>query len=476
MKDPGRGGDEAGHRNPNSRSARRFLLHSRADRVARTEGEDEGRGRVSDGNIVSDAALAGEKARRQRGWAPWLAWGLGALFFFYGFVQRVAPSVMIDELMRDFGVGAAAIGNLAAIYLYAYVLLQLPVGLLMDRVGPRRLLAGASAVAALGSLVFALSGSFAVAGAGRFLIGFGSAAGWVGTLVIATRLFPPQRFALLTGLAQALGMVGAVCGQAPLGAAVTAWGWRPSLVGLAGLGLLLAAALWMVLRDDERRGEGGGTGALVAGLRRVVAVPQSWLASVVSLSLTGPMLAFAALWAVPFFVAKYGLGLAEAAGLASLLSVGWGVGAPVIGLLSDRWQRRRSLLLVGTATSTLALAGAIYLPLGTIAAGALLLVAGIAGSSMVVTYAAAREWNRPADSGAVYGFVNTATVGSGAVLQPLLGYLLDRAWTGEVAGGARVYSLAAYEQAMLVLPAVGLAGFLAALLLREGARRPALRG
>ncbi|MCW5752751.1 MAG: MFS transporter, partial [Alphaproteobacteria bacterium] len=103
--------------------------------------------------MSSEAREAGAGAA----WRPWAAWALGSLFFCYGFFHRVSPSVMVEDLMRDFAVGGAILGNLSAFYFYAYASLQIPVGLLLDRHGPRRLLTGAALLCAAGSLVFALA-------------------------------------------------------------------------------------------------------------------------------------------------------------------------------------------------------------------------------------------------------------------------------------------------------------------------------
>lgn len=401
-------------------------------------------------------------------WRAWLAWGFGALFFGYAFVQRVAPSVMVEELMRDFAVGGAVLGNLSAVYFYAYAGLQVPVGMLVDRVGPRRLMTWAAVLAAFGSFVFAASGGVAIASLGRLMVGAGAAVSWIGTLVMVTRLFPPARFALLAGVAQAVGMAGAVFGQAPLGAAVAAVGWRPTMTALAAAGLLLAAGLWA--------SSGAAAGAtptarpgLARNLRKVMGNRQTWLAAGVGMALTAPMLGFAGLWAVPFIGGRYGIERPLAAAVSSLIFIGWGVAAPLIGWVSDRMARRRRPLIAGGAILTLSTAAIIYLPGLPLAAAALLLfIAGAAGSSMILAYAVVKEHNDPEASGAAYGLVNTAVVGSGALFQPLIGWLLDLGWTGVTDAGARVYSMADYESALAVLPAAGLFGIAAAWSLREG--------
>ena len=176
-------------------------------------------------------------------------WLTGAVFFFYAWVLRVAPSVMVEELMRDFAVGAAVLGHLSAAYFYGYAGMQLPVGVLLDRFGPRRLMTLAALVCAGGCVLFALSSSLAAASAGRFLIGASAAFSLVGSMAVAGQWFHANRFALLSGLSMAMGMAGGVFGQAPLRLAVEAADWRTVTAVLASGGLALAPAGLLLLGD-----------------------------------------------------------------------------------------------------------------------------------------------------------------------------------------------------------------------------------
>ena len=117
----------------------------------------------------------------------WTVWGLGALFYLIGFYQRVAPAVMTGELMHEFGIGAAALGHLSALYFYSYVAMQIPTGILVDTWGARRLLASGAMVAAAGSLVFATATDMFWAGTGRLLIGGSVAVAWVGMELFTSR-------------------------------------------------------------------------------------------------------------------------------------------------------------------------------------------------------------------------------------------------------------------------------------------------
>ncbi|MGE5511611.1 MAG: MFS transporter [Bacteroidota bacterium] len=397
---------------------------------------------------------------------PFLGWLTAAVFFFYAWVLRVAPSVMIEELMRDFAVGAAAIGNLSAFYFYGYAGLQIPIGMMIDRFGPRRLIASAAAVCALGCVLFACSSVFWGAAAGRFLIGASAAFSLVGAMAVAGQWFPANRFALLSGLAMMLGMAGGVFGQAPLRAAVEAFDWRGAVLLTAAGGVVLALAAWGTVRDRQRGS--GGFAHVLAGLGQVMRNPQTWLIAIAGLGTTGPLLGFAGLWGVPYLVATHGLDHKAAASITSTLFIGWGVGAPLFGWLSDRIGLRRPPFVAGVLVCAAAMAALIYVPELPVPAIALLcFLCGFGGSSQIVGFAAVREHNAAALSGTAIGLVNGMVTGAGALYQPLLGWLLDLAWGGQMASGARIYDAAAYRSAFAVLVAGAVVGLACTLAMRE---------
>ena len=146
----------------------------------------------------------------------WVVWALGAALYFTGFYQRVSPAVMTDQLMADFNIGAAALGNFSAFYFYSYVAMQVPTGILADHWGPRKLLSAGSLVATLGTFLFAVAPNIILANFGRLLIGGSVGVAYVSLLKLATHWFHPKRFALTSGLALFCGIAGAVSAGVPL--------------------------------------------------------------------------------------------------------------------------------------------------------------------------------------------------------------------------------------------------------------------
>ncbi|MCK4609099.1 MAG: MFS transporter, partial [Gammaproteobacteria bacterium] len=182
-------------------------------------------------------------------------WLLAAGFFFAEYFARVAPSVMVADLMRDLHVSALSLGSLSAFFYYAYVAMQIPVGTLVDRFGPHRLLTVTAALCGISCILFAHVDSLAAAKAYRFLMGFSAAFAFVGALKLASVWFPASRFGFISGATQALGMLGAAVGEGPVSVLVTHIGWRQSMILIGIILLILALLISIIVRDhpDKER-------------------------------------------------------------------------------------------------------------------------------------------------------------------------------------------------------------------------------
>ncbi len=412
-------------------------------------------------------------------WMPWTIWGLGALFYLSGFYQRVAPAVMTDQLMAEFGIGATALGHLSAFYFYSYVGMQIPTGVLADAVGPRRLLTIGAMVASAGAFLFAAAPGLMAASLGRLLIGGSVGVAWVSLLMLSWRWFPYRLNALTTGLALCAGLVGAVSAGVPLRLLVETFGWRPVMLASAVASVGLFAAIWIVVRDDPReKGYAGyntppvgsaGNGLSVLGrLLRVFRYRNTWLLSLAPGGVAGPLLAFSGLWGVPFLTTVYGLTPAQSAGLTSALLVSWGVGGPVLGGLSDRIGRRKPLYLAGCILACAGWAVILFVPgLPLILLAALVLVVGFVSGGMVIGFAFVRESVPPSLAGTVSGVCNMGAMTGPMILQPAVGWILDLQWQGELVHGVRVYSPGAYRTAFLVMLAWSLVSVIMMLFTKE---------
>jgi sugar phosphate permease len=400
----------------------------------------------------------------------WLVWGLGAALYLIAFYQRVAPAVITAELSREFGLSAAALGNLSAFYFYSYAAVQIPTGLLADRWGPRKVLATGAALTALGTLVFAWSPSVAYANAGRLAIGAAAGVAFVSMLKLASHWMAPQRFAFVSGLALLIGTLGATLAGAPLRIAVDAFGWRAVMLASAIVTAILCVAIWIVVRDDPAdRGYDGyfpheslkGTPSIGAQLAEVFRFRNPWLMLVVPGGFTAILLTFPGLWGVPFLVSQYGFSTRDAALTASAMLVAWAIGSVFFGPLSERLRRRKPVM-ASTLAVVLALWSIVtFVPgLPRIALVALLIAASLAGGGFILVFAFAKESVPLQVAGTASGIANMGTMLGGMVMQPVVGIILDRQWRGTMRDGVRLYDFDAYQAAfatMLVWGVVALA-------------------
>ncbi len=404
----------------------------------------------------------------------WLVWSLAAAAFGYAFFQRVAPGAMVDDLMREFAIGGAVLGTLSALYFYPYVLLQVPLGALLDQIGARLLLTCALGTAALGSVIFGISESLTLAYLGRILIGIGSAVGFLGSLAIAGRWFAPERFTFLAGLAMFVAMLSGMVGGTPLALMVGEHGWRASMVVSGVIGGAIAVLIFLLVRDSPEGPIASNRSAssvwrdVGQGLWRTARLWRVWRTALIAGAMSGPMLTIAGLWGTPYLMTAYGLGRAEAAGLVSLLLLGWAVGAPFWGWLSDRTGNRIGLLRGAAAGLTFSLALVCFVPILplwlTVAA---FVATGLLGAAMPICFAHARHVAPDDISGSVTGVVNSFTVLAGAILQPVVGLVLDMRWDGAMLDAARVYDPADYRVGFMFIFGSAFAGLILSLTLHE---------
>ncbi len=405
-------------------------------------------------------------------------WGLGAGLYLIGFFQRVAPAVITHELMAEFSLSAAALGNLSALYFYTYVAIQIPTGVLVDHWGPRRVLTVGALMAACGTLLFALASGYALVGTGRLLVGAGVGVAFVSMLKLATHWVRPSRFALVSGLALACGSIGGISAGVPLRLVVDAFGWRWVMLAAGVATALLAAVTWIVVRDDPReRGYRSfstvapGSGArhsMLGGVREVFRYRNVWLNFIGCGAITGPMLAFGGLWGVPFLVSQYGLSTAQAAFVTSVMLVAWAFGSPMAGALSDKLRRRKLPILVGGAFAALLWSILIYVP-GLPYSMLVVIMAGLGLSSgvVVIGFAFCKESAPAMLAGTASGVANMGNKLGGMAMQPLIGWLLDLGWDGTMAGEVRVYGFSTYAAGFTLMLVWLVAGLVALTFARE---------
>jgi sugar phosphate permease len=414
----------------------------------------------------------GVRARLRR--LRWTAFALVAVSYMLAFFHRVAPAAIASDLQQAFQASAAALGGLAATYFYVYTVMQIPTGILVDTLGPRRIVTLGGIVAGAGSLLFAYAVTLTDASIGRLLIGLGVSVAFIALLKLNTVWFHDRHFGTAVGLTLLLGNVGAVLAAAPFAWVLQYTSWRTVFVVLGGVSFATAVLTWLLVRDHpgeaglpslreldgeaaHPRHEGHWFEGLMTVLRNRLTWPNFWM----NLGIGGSFLAFAGLWAVPFLRDVYGMDRAAATQHTSLLLAGFAIGAISVGALSDRVGRRKPVLIATAFVHLLCWLPLVFsLPLPRLASYLLFLLMGLSAASFTLSWACVKEVNPHALSGIATSVANTGVFLGTGILQPLVGWTIDRA--GLASGAA-----AQYRAGMLIFFGCVVFGFAASLRVRE---------
>lgn len=393
---------------------------------------------------------------------------LSTLFLFYKYLLQIFPGVITDYLMARFSLNGAGLGNLAACFFYAYFLTQLFAGPLTDYWGVRRLCSAALLCASIGVFFFAMANAYILVVIGRLLMGVGTAFATVAYLKSTANWCAPRFFALVAGLLTLGVMLGAIFGEAPVAYSITVRGVQHTLLIIALLGFILALcyAIWM--RDGQNNKEQSNISQLWQGLKQIISKKQNWILAIYSGAAFAPLAVFGGLWGTPFLMSAYGLPKTNAASLVSLCYVGFGIGGPLFGWLSDRHGQRIKWMGYSLLLSAVGLIAVIYWQnTSTWLLASFMIVFGMGTGGFMLGFAVGKEANPIWLAATIVGFINSGDALFGAITEPVIGKLLDLGWHGQYINGARVFGVQDYHHAFMILPFYLLVAIWALLALRQ---------
>lgn len=407
----------------------------------------------------------------------WLAWGVLATVFLLVNLHRLSTAVISEELTVDFGTTAAQLGILHASFFLIYAAIQIPTGVLADRVGPRYVGSIGAIVLSLGAVGFALSGSYLPAFVSRGLIGLGSGVIFVSILRFCANWYRTDEFATMAGLTAGIAGLGAIFATTPLAVAVDWTGWRPTVFGLALLGFLGGGAVFAFARrspadaglepiENVPEQSAVTLSETASYLRELLSDIDQWLLSLIFFSAAGTTLTILGLWGVPYLVVVYELEVTTASYFTLVGSIGLLIGGPAVGWISDRLGRRFSPLVaaLGAFVLTMAIVPVFGRPPLFVIAGVYFLI-GFFGGAVMLTLSIIKELYPAEASGVATATVNGAGFFGATVLPTLMGVALDRYQTGDVVGGTVVYTAFGYRVAFAITTVAVALAFLSALVL-----------
>jgi MFS family permease len=357
--------------------------------------------------------------------AALVAWLITALYFFYQYALRSAPAVMMPQLSAAFGLTTTGIASMLGLFYYGYSPFSLVAGAAIDGFGPRKVIPIGAAAVGLGAIMFA-TGNQTIAGLGRFLQGAGGAVAFVGAVYIITAGFPRSRVATFTGATQMFGMAGGSAGQMLVAPLISAGiGWSAFWVVMGVAGIAMGVLLWLLIpRPPSQLGRRDW---LVIAGRSLVTVfrnPQSILCGVIAGLVFIPTTIFDMVWGVRYLQEAHGFEYGEAVMRSSMVPLGWIIGCPLLGMISDRIGRRKPVILGGALVLLLCLAWILYGSVAILPPYVLGLLAGIASGAGVLPTTVAKEANPPEVGGTATGVVNFLNFTFSALLGPVFGWIL----------------------------------------------------
>jgi sugar phosphate permease len=411
----------------------------------------------------------------------WTSYTLVATGYVLAYFHRMAPAAIATDLQRSFLASGAELGALAAAYFYTYTVMQIPVGVMADTLGIRKIVAIGAALAGVGSVIFGMADTLAVATIGRILVGLGVSSMFISLMKLNSVWFHDRHYGTVGGMSLMLGNMGSVLAATPLVWAVSQTSWRNVFIAVGIFSVIHAVLVWVLVRNHP--GEAGlpsmreldgheahppHQGHWYDGLLKVMKNRASWPGFWPNLGIGGSLFAFAGLWGVPYLRDVYGMERSVAANHTMLLLFSFAIGALLIGMLSDRLGKRVPVIVGGIALYVLCWLPIIFawhLPTGL--GYAIFALMGLGASGFTLTWASVKEVNPPALSGMATSVVNTGTFLGAAILQPLVGWAMDQGWDGRSLAGARVYSEQNYQAGLGIMLGFAVVGLLGAMTIRE---------
>ncbi len=366
---------------------------------------------------------------------PFFIFSILSCLFTLSMFYRVSTAVIAPNLIQDLGLNAETLGILGGAFFYSFALFQIPMGPMLDRIGPRIVITSFSMIGALGAFVFALGNSFLVALLGRILIGVGMASVLMGSMKVFVIKFPPKEFVTLIGLMQAIGALGNIFAASPLAFLTSTIGWRLTFVIAGVVTALLAFLVFLILGEEKGNIEGLASSpssqpemGILQSFRLLLGSLTFWQIGAIAFFRYGTFVCLQGLWLGPYLMDIEGYSPVQTGNLIILLAIGIIVGGPIAGWLSDRtFHSRKGVALGGLSLyclSLLPLIGVVKLP-SPFWFGLLFFFIGFFCSFGMVIYAHAKELFPIAISGTVMAGVNFFTMAGPALFMPALGKVIE---------------------------------------------------
>lgn len=380
----------------------------------------------------------------------WLMWAIGSFFYAYQYILRVLPNIMMTDILERFHIDAGVFGQYSGLYYIGYAAMHIPLGILLDKYGPKWVLPVCIMMTVIGLLPLLYSTHYVYPIIGRLLIGMGSSAAILGVFKILRMSFPEDKFTLLLGFTVTIGLVGAIYGGLPVNYFMHAVGVSTVLHTIIGVGIVLAIASYVVIPSISKTSQ---EESWIHHVKAVFTNPLILSVCLMAGFMVGPLEGFADVWGKQFLMTVYKLNDNLASSLPSLLFFGMGIGAPLLSWMATKTNAYyafliTSALVMGTAF-VLLLTG--QMPVFSLTP--LFLVVGFFCAYQIIAIYKASTYVREELVGLTTACANMIIMSFGWIFHSAIGKILTSQWDGQMVNNVPYYDPAAYTLALMVIPA-----------------------
>ncbi|MCX7351814.1 MAG: MFS transporter [Proteobacteria bacterium] len=401
----------------------------------------------------------------------YLAWGGVALFFLYQYVLRIAPGLVEPELRSAFFMTANDFSTLGSFFMFIYALVQIPCGVLIDRLGVKRVVLSSILLCLVGNGLLIIGNSLWEAQVSRIFMGLGSACGYIGCMKVAADSFPSSNRGFFMGAALTLGLFGPLLAAKPLVHLIETTSWHYAFTVLSVIGVILWFSLVIVMPKEAINHQATLRWVDIKQSIVLVFKTRPILAyAIMTTCFYSPLAVIADLWGVSFLMNHFHLPRGNAANVTMQIYVGAAVSSLLIPWLCERHKEYNRGIIYSWFGMVICLITLLYSDLSAYALIAILITLGVFSSSEILCFGAASHYTTPETSGTTLGVINTFSVLGSACVMQAVGFLLDFKWKGAMDNeGIRVYSSDEYIFALSsILVFVGVLGLVAFFLYRQG--------
>ena len=391
---------------------------------------------------------------------PFAMWFFPVVFFSYQFILRLWPGLMMQQIMAQFSIDASQFGIIAAFYYYGYAGMQIPVAMLLERFGARAIVFSFALLCAGATLLFTYSTHWYLACLSRFLIGAGSAVGFLGVSKVISEWFPTNQYSKMIGYSLTAGLFGAVYGGKPISILIATYHWQTVALALAVASMIIGCGAYLVLRPPHSHVQDPKDEALkMSEFKEILSSTTLWWLALSTLLMVGSLEGFSDAWGVPYLMTAYTINKATAAELISFVFIGMLFGGPLLSWMSQKvgYYAVIAGCGFGITLAFIALLLNQHYHWGFLAG--LFFIVGVMGCYQIIVFSAGANLVKARHLGLSVAFINCINMLGGSFFHTAIGQLMDKFWTGTLNGeGIKQYSLHTYQYALMIVPICAMLG------------------